>query len=300
MQRVRIALTTLAVLGAALVLPARAASASGATDAITGGTVTIVVGEDATLHIPTWTTTISGQVAAAGRTYSGTASGSNSEGPTEVQSFTLTGTSATGSLSITCIGGPSSPTPPPLIDDNCSVSIDGAASVDMAMVFAVVPTADLATYKGVYGAAPDAAGLPSLPVSLGTASATDFSGPTGDSLAFGVEGQVTIGGQTYAGVASGSTPYSSGTLVTIDVPSFTLSGTSATGSLTATCSGEFVSLADEGGSPALGVALSVLGCDGSANGGPTGHTTLVGVYRATSWASHFGTTTTYAGVFTGV
>jgi len=297
MRRAILALATTLTVGAGFFAPAQAATDSGPTDAITAGTVTIVTGHDP-IGTPTWTTTISGQVAAGGLTYSGTATGSNIEAQTTTQAITLAGTSATGSINMTCLGGPNPPpTPPPLIDDNCSVSIDGASNVNIEVVFAVAP-AGLTTYKGVYGAVPDAEGLPSLPVSLGTASANVGFTPTENSVSFGFDGQITLGGQTYHGQASGTTDITSGTELTIDVPSFTLSGTSSTGSLSATCSGEFISVPLLVDDPLP--ALSVLSCDGSANGGPSGHATLVSLYRQTGVAIHFGVITTYGGLFTGV
>jgi hypothetical protein len=295
-RRAVFALATALVLTCGLSVPARAATDSSPTDTLTGGTVTVVVGQDPTLHIPTWTTTISGQVAGGGRVFKGSASGSNNEGQTESQAFTLAGTSATGTINLTCVGEPGAPpTPPPLLDDKCSVSIDGAPAVALEMIFALAPTS-LTTYRGVYAAVPDAEGLPSLGLNLGTASATVFVGPTGDSVSFAFDGQIAVGGQSYHGLASGATIFSSATPVTIDVPPFSLSGTSASGSISATCSGEFVTAGLSLPVP----GLSVLGCDGSANGGSAGHTTLVSVYRETGSEIHFGTATTYAGVFTGL
>ena len=83
------------------------------------------------------------------------------------------------------------------------------------------------------------------------------------------DGRITIGGKTFTGLAEGAdaAPGVDGQLAP-----FTLSGGSPTGSLTATCSGEFESAA-------LAV-FSRLGCDGSANGGPVGHVTLVAVYAS--------------------
>jgi hypothetical protein len=76
MRRLMVAGATLVLLGAGIFTPAEARPASGPADALTGGTVTIVVGHDPVYGLDTWTTTVSGQFAAGGRTYSGTATGS--------------------------------------------------------------------------------------------------------------------------------------------------------------------------------------------------------------------------------
>ncbi|MCU1451622.1 MAG: hypothetical protein JWP02_3792, partial [Acidimicrobiales bacterium] len=104
-----------------------------------------------------------------------------------------------------------------------------------------------------------------------------------------------FGDRTFQGSAGGSTPFSSGSEVGIDVPSFTLSGTSPTGSMTATCTGQF--LGTTYGVP--GAALSILSCDGAVSGGAPAHATLVSAYRATSYDVHFGAITNYEGAFAG-
>src|SRR4029077_2522314 len=191
MRRLLVAVSTVAVLGAGLFVPAQAKPASSPTDALTGGTVKIVVGTDPTSGFPTWTTTISGQVAAEGRTYTGTASGTSTEAAGQFGAFaplmSLAGSSSTGSINATCGGSfvtvpgglvpgapaPDGQNPTGLLLENCWVSIDGAPSVDIPLGFALAPTADPTVYQGVYAGLPDAAGLPTIPIaSLGHASAT--------------------------------------------------------------------------------------------------------------------------------
>ena len=114
----------------------------------------------------------------------------------------------------------------------------------------------------------------------GTATA-ESGGRFGPGVAFQFQGQIAIGGQTFIGTAAGGVGFD-GT----EVPPFTLSGTSPGGSLTATCSGVFEEAAEGvlppgSGAGAVGGAISRLDCDGSANGGPSGHVTLVSAYRAT-------------------
>lgn len=101
---------------------------------------------------------------------------------------------------------------------------------------------------------------------------------------FYFQGQITIAGRTFMGEASGSAsaPGVSGVEGSGggQVSSFMLSGTSPTGSLTAACTGEFAyAVGDITG--AKGGAVSRLDCDGSANGGPVGHVTLISAYSAT-------------------
>jgi hypothetical protein len=318
MRRLMVAVASLALLGAGLFIPADAKVATSPTDGLTGGTVKLVVGTDPVYGFPSWTTTISGQMAAGGRTYSGTASGTvdpvGGIGPEFVPLMSFAGSSSTGSIDATCGGeyvtipggvvpgapAPDGQNPTGVLQSSCWVSIDGAPSVNVTVVFALAPTADPTTFQGVFAGLPDATALPAIPiVSFGhaTASIADFGdGPT---VGFGFDGQISTGLQTYRGSANGGTAYSSGTLVSIDVPPFALSGTSLFGGLNATCSGQFVSEAVLGGGGTNTPALSVLGCDGSANGGPAGHATLVSVYRETGQTIHAGSITDFDGVFAG-
>ena len=125
---------------------------------------------------------------------------------------------------------------------------------------------------------PPTAGSPGL--TYGTATA-ESGGRFGPGAGFQFQGQITIGGQTFVGTASGGVGFAG-----VQVPPFTLSGTSPNGSLTATCSGVFEGVGEGvlppgSGAGAVGGAISRLDCVGSANGGPVGHVTLVSVYRAT-------------------
>lgn len=152
----------------------------------------------------------------------------------------------------------------------------------------------LAGLIGVVGS-PASADVPGvLPGTYGTATAFTW---LNQSVSFGFQGRITIGGQTYTGLAVG------GTALANPLPPFTLSGTSATGTLMATCTGEFFG---QGGNPigygsgiSAGAAISVLQCDGSANGGPPGHVTLVSAYLNTTEDSIGGRSIQYDGVFVG-
>src|SRR5438270_2403683 len=79
---------------------------------------------------------------------------------------------------------------------------------------------------------PSAGGATAPGASHGTAMAATYSRLS--SVFFQFQGQITIGGQTFTGVASGGGSNGVG-----GVAPFTLSGTSPTGSLTARCSGYF-------------------------------------------------------------
>ena len=127
---------------------------------------------------------------------------------------------------------------------------------------------------------PPSAGSPGQ--TYGTATA-EYGGRFGPELDFQFQGQITIGGQTFVGTARGGVGGAG--FDGVHVPPFTLSGTSPTGSLTATCSGEFLGAAEGvlppgSGAGAVGGAISRLDCDGSANAGPVGHVTIVSAYRA--------------------
>jgi hypothetical protein len=315
MRRLLIAMTTLAVLGAGFWIPATARPSTGPTDALTGGTATVVVGRNGTGGLLAWTTTVSGQFAAGGRTYSGTATGLADEDNPNGYALYFSGSSATGSIGASCFGnfaqhagasdgGQSVLNPVGVLVESCSVSIDGAPDAGLQLVLALVPTVDPATFTGVFGALPDTGSLPSLPVlSFGSASATESLGITSADLTSYFSGQISIGGQTYNGAAWGTAPLGAGRLgVTTGVAPFQLTGTSATGSLSATCSGDFVTVGPyELLIPQpLGVGLSILTCDGSANGGSSGQTTLVSVYRVTGDDIHAGELITYEGAYAGI
>jgi hypothetical protein len=308
MRRVLLAVASLSLLGAGLFHPAIAAPETGATDAVTAGTAKIVVGNDLS-GFPTWTITLNGQIAAGGRFFSGTARGTESEDFPFVYEFPLSGTSPSGSITARCWGydqpdsrqllgpiGPNAGPPAPpagLLDMNCDVSIDGAASVPLHLVIALAPTGTN-TYAGAYAAVPDNVrpeALPTVPaVSFGTSSVSVFGGADSGSITYVLTGQITLGDQTFHGTAIGEETTSD---------SFTLSGTSPTGSLTATCTAQLVDTG-ELVPPNGGVALSVLSCDGSVNGGAPGHATLVSVYRMTSHVVHAGDYSAYDGAFVGL
>jgi hypothetical protein len=312
MRRLMVAGATLALLGAGLFIPALANPASGPTDALTGGTVTIVVGRDPANGLGAWTTTVSGQFAAGGRTYSGTATGLSDEDYPYGEFLYFAGTSATGTIGASCLAKQlTQPTFTPVgpFTADCSVSIDGAPVAGLQLVLALAPTADPSTFSGVFGAAPDTAGVPTFPaLSFGTASASTFEYQS-SNIGFGFQGQIDIGGGVYHGVASGGTdnhpdefvggPYIS------EVPSFALIGTSLTETLNATCSGEFVAENPPGTSSLTvptGVGLSILSCSGSANGGPAGNVTLVSIYPVGSgWVQQLkGMSANYSGAFVGI
>jgi hypothetical protein len=319
MRRLLVVVSTLAVLGVGFFVPAYARPASGPADALTAGTATIVVGNNPTSGVPNWTTTLSGQFAAGGRTYSGTASGATDEfpvfGPVVPWDapMSFAGTSGTGAIAATCTGGfvTAAGLPPPadgqtpagVLQEHCGVSIDGAPTVPLSLVFVLAPTTDPKTYSGVYAGLPDAAGLQGLPVSFGTANAAT-TGHFTSGISFSFTGQLAFGGQLFHGTASGGAGEPGiGTVMT--VPTFVLAGTSATGTVSASCSGVFVGIdpiaefVGGGFSPALGAGLSVLACNGSANGGPAASAILVSAYGVTGDDFAGGFHVYYGGIFVG-
>lgn len=155
--------------------------------------------------------------------------------------------------------------------------------------------------KGTCIDVPPSAGGSAAPGRTYGRATADYDPPNskfGEGLDLQFEGQITIGGQTFVGTAAVSSIRFDG----IQVHTSTLSGTSATGSLTATCTGVFAqngqSVVPPGsGFGAVGGAVSRLDCDGSANEGPVGHVTLVSAYRASD-ADFFGGVI-YDGAFAG-
>jgi len=319
MRRLMVAGATLALLGAGLFIPAQANPASSPTDALTGGTVKLVVGTDPVYGFPNWTTTVSGQVAAGGRTYSGTASGrdvpAGGIGPSFAPLISFSGSSSTGSIDATCGGEyvtvpgtlvpgapqPDGQNPAGLLPTSCWVSIDGAPKVNIEVVFALAPTADPTVFQGVYAGLPDATALQNLPLSFGTASAETTVGF--NTVSFGYTGQLAFGGQVFHGTASGATGVP-GIGNVMPIPTFTLAGSSSSGSLSAACSGLLVRINPVSdfvgaGFYPIGAALSVLTCSGSVNGGPAAQAVLVSAYGATA-EDVGGRSNDYSGVFVGI
>ena len=295
MGRIGVALAALAVVLGGLVPPASARPAATPADTLTGGTVTFVFGQPSPGYMAS---TFSGQFAAGGRVYTGTATGSDLENDPYALLVDVSGTSSTGTMSASCSGTwlpleggvPQPPSQAPgLLPLSCSVAIDGAPAQPVELILAMEQT-DASTYTGVFAAGPDALGLPSVPlVSFGTAAAETQSSGVGDDISFGFQGQISLGTETFRGSAGGGEPWSPIFSVT-PVSPFVLSGSSPTGGLNATCSGVFV---------AQGVALSVLLCNGSANGGPSGPAVLVSAYVPVTPGDLSGNAA-YTGVFVGV
>jgi hypothetical protein len=148
-----------------------------------------------------------------------------------------------------------------------------------------------------------------------SAAPTDTFGTTtawvthlyGDHIHFTFDGQIGTGDRIFEGHAEGVAQIAdqgdtSHVIVddptrVIAVPPFTLTGTSPSGSLTATCSGEFV------GSPLVGLGTgpgrSTLRCYEGNFVFPTWSATLNSVYRETARYTAYGTSTTYEGAFVG-
>jgi hypothetical protein len=129
----------------------------------------------------------------------------------------------------------------------------------------------------------------------------------GDHIDYVFDGQITIGGQTYRGRAQGTADIAnrddSHILVgdpaeVTQVPPFTVSGTSSTGTLVLTCSGEFAESPLRGLGAGLG--RSSLACHKPfvPDVRPTS-VTLDSVYRVTARSAEHGTYTAYDGAFTG-
>jgi hypothetical protein len=256
---------------------------------VTEGSATIVVSHDPS-GFDAWAVSLDGQVASSGRAYTGTASGTTVE---EYSEPTLSFSGATGSSSLTgsCYGDPTfvpvtdTRVPHPLapaglLRELCSVSIDGAPTTDVDLVLALAPTATLNTYTGIFTAVPDSSQLPALsPASVGTASMEASSWSNSVSFAFD--------GQIYRGHAAGGASDNASTV--------TLSGTSASGSLSATCTDMWEGAELDIG---MGGAAAVLDCNGSVNGGPPGHVTLVSAYRADGF-DYLARAQYYTGAFVG-
>ncbi len=291
MGRVGVALSVLAAVLAGFVGPASARSALTPADALTGGAVTLA-GNPATGEL---TSTFTGQFAAGGRVFTGTAAGTVLENDPYDYLIDASGTSSTGSMSASCIGNFLQPDgvgtlpsqTPQLMPLSCSVTIDGAPAQNVEVILALEATGTF-SYTGAFAAAPDAEGLPAVPlVSLWSASAEVQNSGIFDGISLGFQGQISLGTQTFRGSAGGDEAAPTGPV--IPVSSFVLSGTSATGTLNATCSGVFVGEA---------VALSVLLCNGSVNGGSPGPGLLVGAYAPVTPGDLNGNAD-YSGVFAG-
>lgn len=315
MRRLTLALALMAMtlVGTALpsALPASASTPAG----VSRGSVTLTVGPDS-FGLPTWTVAFSGSFSAAGQSYAGSATGTGSGGHNFLTMTSLAGSSSTGTLSGSCngefvevlpwtiVGGP----PPAVLPDhnftgaidfNCWVSINGRPQSGIGLLVGLLPTADPQVFKGLYTETPDITTLPTLPLlSGGTAGAATDSGFGVDpAIGFEYTGQITLGGQTFHGDARGGVDVQPATSVA--VPPFPLANSpDSADTLSATCSGQWQST-DMG--VGVGVALSILTCNGSVSGGPAGTATLVSVYAETSTSVRPGETAVgYSGVFAGL
>ena len=140
---------------------------------------------------------------------------------------------------------------------------------------------------------------PGVATSSGTATMSSSFRFGGEGFAF--DGQITIAGQTFTGTATGSNSSgpSCASSCNTTVGPFALSGTSASGSLNATCWGRVVADTEEtDGAAIVGSAVSQLTCDGSANGGPPGRVTLTSAYKVAPLQEEF-LGTDYSGFFVG-
>ncbi|GEM_PF-6240043 len=143
---------------------------------------------------------------------------------------------------------------------------------------------------------PPGSGLPAVPLSAGT-TGVDVAPQLFGGMIFGFQGQITFGTQVFRGGASGIAAVRTFS-ASMAIPPFALTGTSTTGTLSATCSGQWRGAISPNskGLPVSDPAVSVLTCIGSVNGGPPGQATLLSVYRLTGEnnAENF-----YSGVFAG-
>jgi hypothetical protein len=312
-----LALTAMTLVGA-LWPPPLPASASPLTDANRGAvTLTVAPGSH---DFPTWTAAFSGPFTAGGQSYVGSATATGCCGRGFVRMSSLTGSSSTGTMSGSCTGefeeyapstivGANPLSPPPaaleqnftgVISFNCYVSINGRPYAFMGLDIALLPTTDANVFKGLYIEPADdpIAALPTVPlVSTGLAGAsTDAGFGVDPSISFRYDGQITLGGETFHGRASGGASVSPG--ASVEIPPFALAADDSTDTLSATCSGQWRQTVTGFG---IGAALSVLSCNGSVNGGPSGTTTLVSVYAETSTTVRPGETGVgYTGVFAGL
>jgi hypothetical protein len=158
------------------------------------------------------------------------------------------------------------------------------------------------------------AGLAAQPASaaptdtFGTASAVVVHYET-NNIFFSFEGQIGIGDRIFKGVASGSAPIGppsnlgsldDATTAAVEIPPFTLSGSSPTGSLDIICSGQFIGseLVDAANQP-VGEGRASLGCHEPFNGQAPVSVNLNAVYRVTKYYGDRGTVTTYDGGYVG-
>lgn len=294
-------------------LPASASTPAG----ISHGDVAVNVTTNA-YGYPVWTATFAGEITAGGQTYSGSATGTGSGGRnlSRFEMDPFTGSSSTGTLTGFCSGyfvdrgGEVAIAEPSVmadtnftgvIDFGCELSINGGLYSTVDLIVGLLPTGDPHVFKGLYtGSAvpPDTAGLPRVPlVGGGIAGAgTDSGFGVDPSMSFEYVGQISLGGREFQGRAAGGVGVQPARSVA--VPPFALTSQEAGDTLSATCSGQWRST-DIG--LGVAVALSVLSCNGSVNGGPSGTTTLVSVYAETSTSVRPGETgAAYTGVFAGL
>jgi hypothetical protein len=248
--------------------------------------------------------TLNGAIAVGAGEFTGQATGTISGSPT---SFTLQGPGLQGTCSGHWVVPPHYPGINTTIDLSaapsvaeaslaCTLQLGTAPAAQTGLSIAAVEVPALGPqFTGLF--APGPSSLPDpAPVSLGTADLTVVNEGRDSSCTFTYDlvGDIALGGQAFHGDASGS--YVAGPCGVVP-PSFTLSGTSPSGDLSATC----LTPNDAQSIP----GTESLSCTGHVGAGPTGSTTLLLLEPIIDLTNPLGSSDTYivthtSGVFVGI
>lgn len=178
----------------------------------------------------------------------------------------------------------------------CTLQLGTAPAAQTGLSVAAVQVPPLGPqFTGLFGPGPSSLPVPA-PVSLGTMDLTVVNSGRDDSCDFTYDlvGDIALGGQVFHGDASGS--YSAGPCGIVP-PTFTLTGTSPSGDLAATC----LTPNDAQSIP----GTESLSCTGHVGTGPTGSTKLVLAEPIIDLTNPLGTSASYivthtSGVFVGI
>jgi hypothetical protein len=218
-----------------------------------------------------------------------------------IDAFTLQGPDLTGTCSGHWLYGRSTESPPFIgglapspvaaISLSCTLQLGQGAPAETELVIALVNDSNSPSrhLTGAYGPGPSVlAGI--SPLSEGTADVYTEVYGTGNLIEYRFVGDIVFGGRVFQGVAGGSYSYHGE-----PAPSFSLTGTSPTGDLSASC----VNTVNSALFFAVGYIDTGLVCTGSVGSGPASTVRLL-VETPLMTTSHGGgrySTSDYAGAF---
>src|SRR5581483_9808931 len=176
---------------------------------------------------------------------------------------------------------------------SCTLQLGAAPAAETELTVVAIETQPLSWhYTGLFAPGPSAAPVVA-PVSLGTFDDLVYGDEGGCDVRYDFVGNISLGGHVFRGDAYGRAPACG----EVTPPQFTLTGTSPSGDLSATC----VDTTDS--NVASTGLLSAISCSGHVGTGPAGTTTLYLLRVPNTEGNGYGCTTCFDsdghGVFIG-